>query len=275
MTNITASQVNELRKQTGLGMMDCKSALVESNGDFEKAIEILRKKGQKVAAKRADREANEGVVLSATNEENNFGAIIVLNCETDFVAKNTDFISFAEQILSLALLNKTKTLEEVLILQIGGKSIKENIIEQTGVIGEKISLSSFEIVDAEFVTSYIHPGNKLSSIVGFNLNIEQDVAKNICMQIAAMNPIAIDEQTVSKDVLDREYNIGLEQAKEEGKPEQILDKIAEGRLKKFLKENTLLNQPFIKDNGVTVKQYLSQQKENAQVADFKRIGLGY
>ena len=275
MTNITASQVNELRKQTGLGMMDCKSALVESNGDFEKAIEILRKKGQKVAAKRADREANEGVVLSATNEENNFGAIIVLNCETDFVAKNTDFISFAEQILSLALLNKTKTLEEVLTLQIGGKNIKENIIEQTGVIGEKISLSSFEIVDAEFVTSYIHPGNKLSSIVGFNLNIEQDVAKNICMQIAAMNPIAIDENNVSKDVLDREYNIGLEQAKEEGKPEQILDKIAEGRLKKFLKENTLLNQPFIKDNGVTVKQYLSQQKENAQVADFKRIGLGY
>tara|TARA_Y100000739_G_scaffold229537_1_gene244601 strand:- start:2478 stop:3305 length:828 start_codon:yes stop_codon:yes gene_type:complete len=275
MTNITASQVNELRKQTGLGMMDCKSALVESNGDFEKAIEILRKKGQKVAAKRADREANEGVVLSATNEENNFGAIIVLNCETDFVAKNTDFISFAEQILSLALLNKTKTLEEVLILQIGGKSIKENIIEQTGVIGEKISLSSFEIVDAEFVTSYVHPGNKLSSIVGFNLNIEQDVAKNICMQIAAMNPIAIDEQTVSKDVLDREYNIGLEQAKEEGKPEQILDKIAEGRLKKFLKENTLLNQPFIKDNGVTVKKYLGQQKENTQVVDFKRIGLGY
>ena len=275
MTNITASQVNELRKQTGLGMMDCKSALVESNGDFEKAIEILRKKGQKVAAKRADREANEGVVLSATNEENNFGAIIVLNCEIDFVAKNTDFISFAEQILSLALLNKTKTLEEVLILQIGGKSIKENIIEQTGVIGEKISLSSFEIVDAEFVTSYVHPGNKLSSIVGFNLNIEQDVAKNICMQIAAMNPIAIDEQTVSKDVLDREYNIGLEQAKEEGKPEQILDKIAEGRLKKFLKENTLLNQPFIKDNGVTVKKYLGQQKENTQVVDFKRIGLGY
>jgi len=275
MTNITASQVNELRKQTGLGMMDCKSALVESNGDFEKAIEILRKKGQKVAAKRADREANEGVVLSATNEESNFGAIIVLNCETDFVAKNTDFISFAEQILSLALLNKTTTLEEVLTLQIGDKNIKENIIEQTGVIGEKISLSSFEVVDAEFVTSYVHPGNKLSSIVGFNLNIEQDVAKNICMQIAAMNPIAIDEENVSKDILDREYNIGLEQAKEEGKPEQILDKIAEGRLKKFLKENTLLNQPFIKDNGVTVKKYLSQQKENAQVSDFKRIGLGY
>ena len=275
MTNITASQVNELRKQTGLGMMDCKSALVESNGDFEKAIEILRKKGQKVAAKRADREANEGVVLSATNEENNFGAIIVLNCETDFVAKNTDFINFAEQILSLALSNKTKTLEDVLALQIEGKTIKENIIEKTGVIGEKISLSSFEIVDAEFATSYVHPGNKLSSIVGFNLNIEQDVAKNICMQIAAMNPIAIDEDNVSKEVLDREYEIGLEQAKEEGKPEQILGKIAEGRLKKFLKENTLLNQPFIKDNGVTVKKYLGQKKEDAQVVDFKRIGLGY
>ncbi len=275
MTNITASQVNELRKQTGLGMMDCKSALVDSNGDFEKAIEILRKKGQKVAAKRADREANEGVVLSETNEENNFGAIIVLNCETDFVAKNTDFINFAEQILSLALSNKTKTLEEVLALQIEGKTIKENIIEKTGVIGEKISLSSFEIVDAEFVTSYVHPGNKLSSIVGFNSNIEQDVAKNICMQIAAMNPIAIDEDNVSKEVLDREYEIGLEQAKEEVKPEQILGKIAEGRLKKFLKENTLLNQPFIKDNGLTVQKYLSQKKEDAQVVDFKRIGLGY
>ena len=275
MVKITASEVNELRKQTGLGMMDCKLALVESNGNFDKAIEILRKKGQKVAAKRANREANEGVVLSKTNEENNFGAIIVLNCETDFVAKNSDFIGFAKQILLLAVDNKINSLEDLLNLNFEDKKVKDKIIEQTGIIGEKVSLSFYEKIDSNLVASYIHPGNKLVSLVGFDTNIDVDVSKNICMQIAAMNPIAVDENSVSKDILDREYNIGLEQAKEEGKPENILERIAEGKLKKFLKENTLLNQSFIKDNNITVGSYLNQNSEKIKVTDFKRIGLGY
>ena len=275
MTKITASEVNELRKQTGLGMMDCKSALVESNGNFDKAIEILRKKGQKVAAKRANREANEGVVLSITNEENNFGSIIVLNCETDFVAKNSDFIGFAKQILLLAVNNKINNLEDLLNFDFEDKKVKDKIIEQTGLIGEKVSLSFYQKTDSNFVASYIHPGNKLAALVGFDNNIGVEVSKNICMQIAAMNPIAVDENSVSKDILDKEYNIGLEQAKEEGKPENILEKIAEGKLKKFLKENTLLNQSFIKDNSITVGAYLNQNSEKIKVTDFKRIGLGY
>ena len=278
MTKITASEVNKLRQQTGAGMMDCKKALVEANGDFETAIDILRKKGQKVAAKRADRETTEGAVLALTSSNHKSGAILCLNCETDFVAKNDNFISLAQTFLSLALDNNIQDIDALKSLDFDGKmSVGEKLVEQTGVIGEKLELSNYNIVNADYVTAYIHPGNKLASLVGFNLssvdNIE-DIGKNIAMQIAAMNPVGLNEADITQDIIDKEVEIGKDLARQEGKPEEMLEKIAMGRLKKFFKENTLINQTYIKDSKKTVMQYLKDASADLSIVSFKRVSLG-
>ena len=241
MSQITAADVNKLRKQTGAGMMDCKKALVEANGDFDQAIDILRKKGQKVAAKRGDRDANEGLVLAKTTEDGKKAVLVVVNCETDFVAQNADFNQFASTILDAAIANSPASLEALKELKFNGEAltIGEKITEQTGVIGEKIEVSGYETIEAEQATAYNHPGNKLASIVGLNKAGENiaDAGKQVAMQIAAMNPIAIDEAGVDKATIDKEMELGREIAIQEGKPENIVDKIAEGKVKKFLKEN--------------------------------------
>ena len=277
MTQITAKQVNELRKQTGAGMMDCKKALVETSGDFDKAIDVLRKKGQKVAAKRADREAAEGVVLAMSSGDKNSGAIICLNCETDFVAKNDSFVDLARNILSLALDSNCNNLDEIKQLNFtSSMTINDKLIEQTGVIGEKIELSNYFFIASDYVSTYIHPGNKLASIVGFNMSIDgiEEVGKNIAMQIAAMNPLGLKDSDISQDVIDKEMEIGKDLARKEGKPEDMLEKIAAGRLKKFFKENTLVNQVYIKDSKKTITQYLKESNDNLDVTNFKRVNLG-
>jgi elongation factor Ts len=273
MGQISAADVSKLRKATGAGMMDCKKALSEAEGDFDKAVEIIRKKGQAMANKRADREASEGVALANTTGDASYGALVVLNCETDFVAKNQDFIAFAESILNVALENKPADLTALKALPFDGKTVEEKVTEQVGVIGEKLDLSAFEFVSAEKVINYIHPGNKLATLVGFSKAIDDAVAKDVAMQVAAMNPVAVDKDDVPEDVKEKEKEIGREQARQEGKPEQILDKIAEGKLNKFFKENTLVNQDFIKESKMTVKQYLQQADKEVAVTGFKRFSL--
>ena len=277
MTQITAKQVNELRKQTGAGMMDCKKALIETAGNFEKAIDVLRKKGQKVAAKRADRDAVEGVVLSIVASDMKSGAIMCLNCETDFVAKNDSFVDLAKSILNLALKAKATSIDNIKTLQFDSSmTISDKLLEQTGVIGEKIELSNYFIIESEHVAGYIHPGNKLASLVGFNMAISEanEVGKNIAMQIAAMNPLGIDESNISSDIIEKEMEIGKDLARKEGKPEDMLERIATGRLKKFFKENTLIHQAYIKDSKKTIMQYLQESNNALQVSDFKRVNLG-
>ncbi len=272
MAKITAAEVNKLRKSTGAGMMDCKNALVEANGDFELAIEILRKKGQKVAAKRADRDSTEGAAIAIVNADNTEGAVIVLGCETDFVGKNDSFVNLATEIAEKALASTTK--EELLNADFGGMTVSEKLIEQTGVIGEKIELSAFEKIAAPFVGSYIHSG-KIATIVGLSANVDGagEVAKDIAMQAAAMNPIALNEDGVDKDVIAKEIEIAKDQLRQEGKPEAMLDKIAEGKLKRFFKDNTLVNQAFIKDSKVSVANYVKSIGD-VTVVDFKRVALG-
>ncbi|MAZ58312.1 MAG: elongation factor Ts [Flavobacteriales bacterium] len=279
MTQISASQVNMLRKQTGAGMMDCKKALVETGGDFDQAIDVLRKKGQKVAAKRADRETTEGVVLGLVAEGKDCGAILSLNCETDFVAKNESFIALAKSFLTIALSNKSKDVESIKALSFDANmSIEEKLVEQTGVIGEKLALSNYHIISADFVSTYIHPGNKLVSLVGFHNmsdgSTENEVGKNIAMQIAAMNPVSLTESDVPQEVINKEIEIGKDLARQEGKPEEMLEKISMGRLKKFFKENTLTNQTFIKDSKKTVMQYLKECNDDWKIVEFKRVNLG-
>jgi elongation factor Ts len=274
MAQVTAADITKLRKFTGAGIMDCKNALVEADGDFEKAIEIIRKKGLAVAAKRADREAGEGVVLAKVTSDGKRGAMVVLNCETDFVAKNEGFIELTQSILDTAIEKAPGSLEELKNLQIGGVKISDLILDKIAAIGEKIELSRYEKLEAAKVIAYIHPGNKLASMVGFNKeNIENQVAKDIAMQIAAMNPVAVDEKDVPKNVIEKELEIGKEQARQEGKPENMLEKIALGKLNKFYKESTLLNQEFIKDNKKTVKQYLSEADKELSVTGFRRVSL--
>ncbi|CAI8307645.1 MAG: Elongation factor Ts [Flavobacteriales bacterium] len=270
---ITASDVNKLRKSTGAGMMDCKKALEESNGDFDKAIEVLRKKGQKVAANRADRDSSEGVVLAKVNTENTSGVIISLNCETDFVAKNDDYIQLAQKMVDHAL--KFSDKESFLDSDFDGMKVSEKLLEQTGVIGEKIEIGSFEYISANFVGSYIHAGNKIASIVGLSESFEsaKEVGKDLSMQIAAMNPVAIDETGVSQNVVEKEIEIAKDQLRQEGKPEEMLENIAKGKLKKFFKENTLINQQFIKDSNVSILQYLKSHSESVKVTSFFRVGL--
>jgi elongation factor Ts len=274
MAQISASDVSKLRKTTGAGMMDCKNALQDADGDFDKAIEIIRKKGQAVANKRADREATEGVVLAQTNSDNTFGALIVLNCETDFVAKNENFVSFANSILELAINNKPEDLKGLLSLSLNEKIVADVITEQVGIIGEKLELSAYEKVDAQEVITYIHPGNKLATIVGFNKTVpDNQVAKDIAMQVAAMNPVAVDKNDVPENIIEKEKEIGRDQARQEGKPDNIIEKIAEGKLNKFFKDSTLLNQEFIKESKVTVAQYLNNVDKELKVTEFKRYSL--
>tara|TARA_B100001057_G_scaffold245874_1_gene246243 strand:+ start:5668 stop:6489 length:822 start_codon:yes stop_codon:yes gene_type:complete len=270
---ITASDVNKLRKATGAGMMDCKKALEESNGNFDKAIEVLRKKGQKVAANRADRDSSEGVVLAKVSSDSTSGIIISLNCETDFVAKNDDYINLAQKLADHALNFTDK--DSFLESDFGGMKVSDKLLEQTGVIGEKIEIGSFEHISASFVGSYIHAGNKIASIVGLSEKFDNasDVGKDLSMQIAAMNPVAIDENGVSQDVIAKEIEIAKDQLRQEGKPEEMLENIAKGKLKKFFKENTLINQQFIKDSKLSISQYLKNHSGSVEVTDFSRVGL--
>ncbi len=272
---ITAQQVNELRKATGAGMMDCKNALVEADGDMEKAVDILRKKGQKVAAKRADREAGEGVVLAKTSDDKKFGAAIMINCETDFVAKNQDFIDFVKSVLDFAVENRIKTADELKAANMDGHTVEEKVVEKTGVIGEKIQLGQYETVEGETVSFYIHPGNRIATVAAFNKSGEavETAGHDVVMQIAAMAPIAIDKDDVSEDIIQRELEVGKEQARAEGKPEAMLEKIAMGKLGKFFKENTLLNQAFIKDSKKSVRDYLKDVDKDLTVIAFKRLAL--
>ncbi len=272
---ITAQLVNELRKRTGAGMMDCKNALVETEGDMEKAIDVLRKKGQKVAAKRAGRDATEGVVLSKVSSDKKYAAAVMINCETDFVAKNADFISYAESVLDVAIANCAKNIDELNTLSLAGRTVDESITDKTGVIGEKIQLGRFEKVEAESTYAYIHPGNRLATIAGFNKSDDKltDAGKDIVMQIAAMDPVALDKDSVSDETVKREIEIGMDQARQEGKPEALLEKIAMGKLNKFYKENTLVNQAFIKDSKKNVSQYLNDVEIGLTVTDFKRLAL--
>jgi len=274
MGTITAADVSKLRKMTGAGMMDCKKALQEADGDFDKAVEIIRKKGQAVANKRADREATEGVVLAATTEDKKFGAMIVLNCETDFVAKNEDFVKFAQAILDKALETRPADLEALKNTDLDGKSVAEGVVEKIGIIGEKLDLAYYGKMEAEYLQPYIHPGNKLASLVGFNKeNVDLQVANDIAMQVAAMNPVAVDEADVPADVIEKEKEIGREQARREGKPDNLLDRIAEGKLKKFFKESTLLNQDFIKDSKKNIRTYLKEYDPELKVTGFLRYSL--
>ena len=276
MTKISASEVNMLRKKTGAGLMDCKKALTEAEGDFEKATDILRKKGQKIAAKRGERDAKEGYVIAKTNEELKRGAILILNCETDFVAKNEEFTNYANAIIDLALSKGIKSIDSILEESINDESVKDGITNLVGKIGEKIELSQLHTIDSDQVIAYNHPGNRLASLVGLNVNKGDDgetVGKDVAMQIAAMNPVALDRDGVDKSIIEREMEIGMEQARQEGKPEAILEKIATGKLNKFYKENTLLNQEFIKDNKKTIKQLLSEIDSSLTITEFCRQSL--
>jgi len=272
---ITAADVNKLRQITGAGMMDCKKALTEANGDFDAAIDILRKQGQKVAAKRADRDATEGLVIAATNADNTKGVLVCVNCETDFVAKNADFTAMAERMANIALEKGLSSVEALksAAYDSNGMTIAEKLIEQTGVIGEKIDVGACSEVVAPFVYAYNHPGNKVASIVGLNKAGFETAAKDVAMQIAAMGPIALNKESVPQSVVDKEIEIGKELAIQEGKPADMAEKIAMGRLNKFFKESTLLAQEFIKDNKMNVEQYLQSQDKGLTATDFKRHSL--
>ncbi|MBN2613944.1 MAG: elongation factor Ts [Bacteroidales bacterium] len=273
MAQITAADVSKLRRITGAGMMDCKKALEEAEGNFDKAIEIIRKKGQAVANKRADREASEGVVLAKTTADGTRGAMIVLNCETDFVAKNQDYVALAGKILDVALNNKPADLESLKKLALEDKTVEEKIVEQIGIIGEKIELAYYDQLEDKMVVPYVHPGNKLATMVALNKKVDLQVGKDIAMQVAAMNPVAVDKNDVSPETMAKEKEIGIEQARREGKPENMLEKIAEGKLQKFFKESTLLNQEFTKDSKKTVRQYLQEADKEVSVTAFRRYSL--
>ncbi len=274
---ITAKDVNKLRQMTGAGMMDCKKALTEADGDFDKAIEILRKKGQKVSASRADRETTEGAVFVRTSDDNSEGVMIALNCETDFVAKNEEFQKLGNDIVAAAFENKPENTEALNSLKIGDLTVQEKITELVGKIGEKIEVSEYVRVSGEAVVPYIHAGSKLGVLValnGTNGSDVQEAGKDVGMQVAAMNPVAVDENGVDDATVQKELEIGKEQARAEGKPEQIIEKIAEGKLKKFFKDNTLLHQPFVKDNSQTVAAYLNGITKGLTVTEFKRVSIG-
>lgn len=272
---ITASEVNKLRKQTGSGMMDCKKALEEAQGDFDAAVDILRKKGQKVAAKRGDREASEGLALASTTADGKKAVAIILNCETDFVAKNDAFGEFANNILTVAIKEAASSLDDLKSKTFPGSelSIADRLTEEIGKVGEKIELSYFEIVEGESVVAYNHPGNSLASIVSFNKSASEDVTRDVAMQVAAMAPVAVNEDSIPADVIAKELEIGKDLAIQEGKPAEMADKIAQGRLKKFFKESTLLNQAFIKDNKLSISAYLQQKEDGLTVTAFKRASL--
>lgn len=274
---ISAADVNKLRQQTGAGMMDCRKALMESDGDFEKAIDYLRKHGQKVAAKREDREAKEGVVIAKTSSDNKTGVIVNLSSETDFVAKNEDFIQFAQQLADIALANKCTSIEELKAADMDGAKVSDKLLEVVAKIGEKIDIINYELVSADAVVAYIHAGYRIGVLVSMNQEANDaiaDAGRDAAMQIAAMNPLAVNSDKISQETIDREKAIAIEQIKAEGKPEEMAAKIAEGKLKKFFKDNTLLDQPFVKDNSKSVGDYLNSVSSGLTVTDFKRIAVG-
>ena len=277
---ISAADVNKLRQQTGAGMMDCKKALTETNGDFEAAIDFLRKKGAKVAASRQDRESNEGVVISRTSADGKTGVIIELNCETDFVAKNAEFVAFANEVANKAVENQPKSIEELYAISIDTENttttIGEAIIDKTGKIGEKIGVSKLEIITGEKVIAYVHGNFRLGVLVALNSNPEgaDEAGKDVAMQIAAMNPIAVDKDGVDASVIERELEIAKDVIRAEGKPEEMVEKISLGKLNKFYKDSTLLNQEFVKDSSKSVAQFLSTVEKGLTVTAFKRVALG-
>jgi elongation factor Ts len=277
MTNISAADVNKLRQMTGAGMMDCKKALQESEGDFELAIDILRKKGQKVAAKRADRDANQGYVVSATTADQTYAALVMVNCETDFVGKNEEFIQFAKDVLDAGVTARVKDVAGLMPLKVGNITIEEKLNEMLGKTGEKVQIAHYDVIEAPQTFAYNHHGNRLATIVGINKtgvpNIDE-IGREVAKQVAAMSPVAVDVQDVDQKTIDRELEIGKDQARQEGKPEEMLEKIAQGKLNRFYKESTLLNQEFIRDTKKTVKQYLAEADKDLTVTGFKRLMLG-
>ncbi len=276
MTKITAADINKLRQMTGAGMMDCKAALTENGGDFEAAIDWLRKKGQKVAAKRADRDANEGIVLASANADQTYGCVVMLNCETDFVAKNEDFRKFAMDVLQLAVTHKPADLAALKALELNGQPVADHVSEQVAKIGEKVDFNAFQAIEAASVFAYNHHGNRIATIAGFNMAGLPDLdilGKDICMQITAMNPIAIDKDGIDATTIEREIEIGKEQARQEGKPEAMLENIAKGKLNKFFKERTLLNQEFIKDGKKSVGEIIVEMNKELKVTAFYRVAL--
>jgi translation elongation factor Ts len=269
---VTMADIAHLRKMSGAGMMDCKKALEEANGDFDKAMEIIRKKGQAVAAKRSDRDAAEGCVLAAQNGD--YAAIVALKCETDFVAKNEQFVALAQDILNVASAKKPATLEELQAAPLAdGRAIQEHITDRIGVTGEKMEIGFYEFINGTSTVAYIHPGNKLATIVAFNQEVDAQVGRDIAMQIAAMNPVALCAEEVPAEIIEKEKNLAREKAVEAGKPENLLDRIADGAIQKFYKENTLLQQEFVKDSKLTIEQYLQKQNKDLTVVAFKRVTL--
>jgi len=277
MTTITASEVNKLRQMTGAGTMDCKNALVETQGDFEAAVDYLRKKGAKIAAKRADREATEGCVIAMVNESRSSGVIVLLACETDFVAKNEAFVELAKSITSLAMDNKPADLDALKALSLNGVAVADRLLDEVAKIGEKIDITKYELVEGSNVVSYIHGSNRMGVLVEMN-NAATDAnmvaGKDVAMQIAAMNPVAVNRDSVDANTIERELEIGREQARAEGKPEAMIDRIATGKLEKFFKESTLIAQDFVKDGSLTVEKYLSSVEPGLTVTRFKRVQLG-
>ncbi len=274
---ITAADVNKLRQQTGAGMMDCRKALTESNGDFESAIDYLRKKGQKVAANRSDRDAKEGVVIAKANADNTYGIVVSLSSETDFVAKNEEFIAFAQNLADIALGTKVTTIDELKASAMGTATVGEKLMEMVAKIGEKIDISRLENISAPAVVPYIHQGYRIGVLVGMNQAASEAVitaGRDVAMQIAAMKPLAVDAESVSEDLIAREKAIAVEQIMAEGKPADMAEKIAAGKLNKFFKENTLLPQAFVKDNGKTVAEYLTSVSKGLTVTSFKRLAVG-
>ena len=273
MSKISAADVNKLRKATGAGMMDCKKALVEAEGDFDSAVEVLRKKGQKVAANRADRDSSEGAVIARVNDEATVGVILSVNCETDFVAKNESYVSLANQLADVALGHDS--LDSFLAADFNGMSVADKLTEQTGVIGEKIEIGGFERLEGAFVGSYIHAGNKIATLTSLSAGVDgaAEAAKNVAMQAAAMNPIALNEEGVDAATVEKEIEIAKDQLRQEGKPEAMLDNIAKGKLKRFFKDNTLVNQAYIKDAKQSVSDYVKSVDAGLSVTGFKRLAL--
>lgn len=273
---ISAADINKLRQQTGAGMMDCRKALTETNGDFEGAIDWLRKQGQKVAAKRSDREAKEGVVIAKTTADNKTGFIVCVSCETDFVSKNADFVAFTQSIADAAVSNNVKSVDELNEVAINGSKVADLINDKLAAIGEKIGIVAFERVEAPYVAAYIHGSNRISVLVGMNKEAEE-AGKDVAMQIAAMNPVALDADSVSADIIERERAIVMETMQNDpkmaGKPQEMVAKIAEGKLNAFFKENTLIAQPFVKDAGKSVSEYLKSAGD-VTVSEFKRVAIG-
>ncbi|MEI7897560.1 MAG: translation elongation factor Ts [bacterium] len=275
--NITASDVNKLRQMSGAGMMDCKKALQETEGDFDKAIDYLRKKGQKVAGKRADRDANQGFVVANTTEDKTYGAVIMVNCETDFVGKTEEFIKFSKDLLELGITNRIHSAAELMPMSLGTTTVEEKLNELLGKTGEKIQIAHYDVIEAPVVFAYNHFGNRLATVIGMSKHDSPNILEighELAMQVAAMSPVAVDKENVTQEVIDREIEIGKDMARQEGKPEEMVEKIAQGKLQKFFKEMTLLNQDFIKDSKKTVRQYIADNDKDLSVTGFKRLQLG-